>query len=121
MKYCIIALGFFFLCTGCKQLKIITHTDGGSNNYCVYKITDVKNTGTTHALKKGDMICIHCLGAFACGLNNKKWVYLYIGSNQFGQINISKDTGISYYIETADIKAMCVSCPGSNTFEFYNR
>jgi hypothetical protein len=121
IKACMIIIGAMFLFISCKPLRIIPHTETGTDNYCVYKIGSVMNSGAMQALKKGDVICLYCPGAYHCILNNKRWVkmYLLIGDHIPGHIMILKDTGISYLLDSDNPSASCSSCPGTNKFELY--
>ena len=117
---CTIAIACLFIFGSCKQLKMFSHTEKATDTYCIYKISDVKNTGTTQALKKGDVICLYCRGPFTCLLYTKQWIKVYDvqgGDPWMAQIHIRKDIGISYYLETDDPAASCTSCPAINKFE----
>lgn len=117
---CAIAITCLFILGSCKQLEMFRHTEKGTDTYCIYKIREVKNTGTMQALKKGDVICLYCRGPLHCVLYTRQWIKVYDiegGDPWLGQIYIKKDTGISYYFETDDPNASCTSCPGINKFE----
>ncbi|MBD0278770.1 MAG: hypothetical protein ICV81_12520 [Flavisolibacter sp.] len=108
-----------FLFTGCKRLEMFAHTEGGTDTYCVYKISSVNNTGTMPALKQGDVVCLYCLEPTHCVLNTKRWIKVYevTGDPTPGHIFIKKDTGISYELDSDDPSASCTNCPSTNKFE----
>ena len=78
---CIFVIICLLMLVSCKRLEIFAHTEKGSDPYCVYKIGEVKNTGTMRALKKGDIICLYCAGANNCVLYTRQWIKLYLVSN----------------------------------------
>ncbi len=110
-----------FLFVGCKPLRMFTQTESATDTYCVYKITEIKNTTDRAALKIGDIICLYCTGSDVCLLKSKQWIKWYeVSSNpNLGNIFISKDLGISYYIELDAPSTTCTSCPSANKFELF--
>jgi len=114
-----ILVPIYILFGGCKRLEIFAHTEKGADTYCIYKIGDVKNTGSKPSLKKGDLICLYCSGAPHCVLYTKQWIKLVNveGNPGQNQIFIKSDTGIAYYLETENPAASCTTCPGMNKFE----
>jgi hypothetical protein len=113
----IICIAILF--SGCKPLEMITHTEGGADTYCIYKIVDVRKTGNTKPLKKGEIICLYCAGDFHCVLATKQWIKVYTGNYVPGKISKIKDVGISYYLESVDANASCTDCRGTNKFELF--
>jgi hypothetical protein len=107
------------LFTGCKPLKMVTHTESVADTYCLYKIADVRKTGHTKPLKKGDIICLYCAGDFHCVLATRQWIKVYTGNYVPGKISQIIDPGISYYLESVDTNASCTDCTGTNKFELF--
>jgi len=107
------------LFSGCKSLKMVTQTESLADTYCLYKIVDVRKTGDTKPLKKGDIICLYCPGDFHCVLATKQWIRVYTGNYVQGKISQIIDPGISYYLESVDASASCTACPGTNKFELF--
>ena len=117
----VMAIICLFMFTGCKPLEMFSHTESGTDTYCVYKIISVKNTGTMQALKKGDIICLYCALSDHCVLYTKQWIKVYevTGDPTPGHIFIKKDTGISYYLDSDVPSSSCTSCPSTNKFELF--
>jgi hypothetical protein len=115
----VVVICLCILFCGCKPLKMLTHTESGPDTYCIYKIADVRKTGDTRPLKKGDIICLYCPGEFHCVLATKQWIKVYTGNYAQGKISLLKDVGISYYLESVDASAPCTVCPGNNKFELF--
>jgi hypothetical protein len=121
MRACIFLISIVFLFISCKPTRIIPYTEKKGDNYCVYKITRVNNTGTRQALQEGDFICFYCDQNYNCALYGSRWVHVYLSAtgNQTGgnQILVLTDTQISYYIEPDNASESCATCPGENKFE----
>ena len=113
----VFCIGMLF--SGCKPLKMVTHTESVADTYCIYKIADVRKTGDIRPLKKGDIICLYCPGDFHCVLATKQWIKVYTGNYSQGNLSLIKDVGISYYLESVDANAACTNCPGPNKFELF--
>ena len=121
IKVHMVAIICLFMFISCKSLEMFSHTESGTDTYCVYKISSVKNTGTEHALKKGDVICLYCTGSSHCEFYNKRWIKVFkvIGDPTKNSIFIKTDIGISYYLESDDPLAPCTSCPNTNKFQLF--
>jgi hypothetical protein len=115
----VVVICLCILFSGCKPLKMVTHTESGADTYCTYKIADVRKTGDTRPLKKGDIICLYCPGEFHCVLASKRWIKVYTGNLVQGNLSLLTDVGISYYLESVDASAACTNCPGDNKFELF--
>ncbi|MGH2566115.1 MAG: hypothetical protein ACRDE8_02535 [Ginsengibacter sp.] len=121
MKVFIILLASsLLLFAGCKPIKVIPHIEGKGDTYCLYKITKVDNTGSGHALKIGDAVCLYCSGAANCALYGNRWIHVYLSSTDnepLDQLILFTDTEISYYIEPDATSTSCTNCPGQNKFQ----
>lgn len=111
-----------FVFISCKHTRIIPYIEKKGDNYCVYKITRIDNTGTNQALQAGDFICFYCDQNYNCALYGSRWVHVYLSAtgNQAqgtNQILLLTDTQISYYIEPENATESCATCPGENKFE----
>ena len=117
----VMAIICLFMFISCKRLEMFSHTESGTDTYCVYKIISVENTGTMRALKKGDIICLYCSLSDHCVLYTKQWIKVYevTGDPTPGHIFIKKDTGISYYLDSDSPSSSCTSCPSANKFELF--
>jgi hypothetical protein len=110
-----------FMFISCKPLEMFSHTESGTDTYCIYKITSVKNTGNEQALKKGDIICLYCNKVPShCEFYNQRWIKVYKvtgGDPTRNSVYLKTDLGISYYLESDDPLAPCTGCPGANKFQ----
>ena len=107
----------------CKRQGIVPYFEKKGDTYCVYKITEVQNTGTFKALKTGDIFCLYCAGNLNCSLYGNRWLHLYLNGSENiptgNHLSILTDTNISYYVEPVGLTT-CTSCPGQNMFELAN-
>jgi hypothetical protein len=121
MRSCIFLISSVFLFISCKPTRIIPYIEKKGDNYCVYRITKVNNTGTSQSLQAGDFICFYCDQNYKCALYGSRWVHVYLsatGNSQGGNEILSlTNMHISYYIEPDNVAETCASCPGENKFQ----